>query len=56
MGLTDHQQSLVLLVSAMLIAIAAVDPADIGLWGRLVLSIMGAVGFALKEWTGGKPS
>lgn len=52
-GLSDKQQAIVSLVSAILIALAGVSiPAGLPLWVALVFALLGAIGFALKEYAG----
>lgn len=54
-GFTDKQQSLILFISAMLIALAGINIDVTGnIWISTVLAVIGAIGFALKEAAGGK--
>lgn len=55
MALTDNQQSILVLISAALIAVGGTTiPAGVPWQIGLALSIIGAVGFAVKEALGTK--
>lgn len=55
-GLTDREQSIIVLISGLLIALGAITiPSDIPYHEYVGVSIafLGATGLALKEWAGG---
>ena len=55
-GLTDRQQALLSLASAVLISVGGASvPAGVDWKIGFALAIVGAVGFGLKEVLGGKP-
>ena len=56
-GFTDKQQSIILFISAFLITLSGLSyPVTENVWVSLILGIIGAIGFALKEAAGGKAS
>jgi Flp pilus assembly protein TadB len=56
-GLSDQMQALIVLVSAVLIAVGGVSvPAGLPTWVSLFFSLIGAAGLGIKEALGAKPT
>lgn len=55
--LSDNQQALLVLISMILLAVAGVSvPAGAPWYVALILGALGAIGMAIKEYAGAKPS
>ena len=54
-GLSNREQAILLFISSLLIAVAGISVPWESPYLTIGLAIAGAVGFAIKEFLGGKP-